>query len=185
MAGRRLAPDERALWERVAESIRPLHPRRPPPPAAPPPAPAPAGVAPPPPAPPGAPARRTAPAGPQPVANSLDGGWDRRIARGQVAPDVTIDLHGHTLAAAHARLDGGLAQAIAQGLRVILLVTGKPRPGDRGATSGEGRRGAIRAAVGDWLAASPHARHIAAVRTAHPRHGGGGALYIILRRRTP
>jgi DNA-nicking Smr family endonuclease len=37
--------------------------------------------------------------------------------------------------------------------------------------------------VGDWLAASRHAGSIAAVRNAHPRHGGAGALYIVLRRR--
>jgi DNA-nicking Smr family endonuclease len=39
--------------------------------------------------------------------------------------------------------------------------------------------------VGDWLAASRHAGDIAAVRNAHPRHGGGGALYIVLRRGRP
>ena len=38
------------------------------------------------------------------------------------------------------------------------------------------------AAIGDWLAASRHASSIAAVRGAHPRHGGAGALYIVLRR---
>ena len=43
-------------------------------------------------------------------------------------------------------------------------------------------RGAIRAAVADWLAASRHADRIAAVRNAHPRHGGTGALYIVLKR---
>ena len=43
-------------------------------------------------------------------------------------------------------------------------------------------RGKIRAAVHDWLAASRHSRHIAAVRDAHRRHGGGGSLYIVLRR---
>ena len=32
-----------------------------------------------------------------------------------------------------------------------------------------------------WLAASRHARHISAVRNAHPRHGGAGALYIMLK----
>ena len=44
------------------------------------------------------------------------------------------------------------------------------------------QRGRIRAAVHDWLAASRHAHRIAAVRAAHRRHGGGGSLYIILRR---
>jgi DNA-nicking Smr family endonuclease len=44
-------------------------------------------------------------------------------------------------------------------------------------------RGRIRAAVNDWLAASRHASRIAAVRGAHRRHGGGGSLYLVLRRR--
>ena len=34
----------------------------------------------------------------------------------------------------------------------------------------------------DWLAAGPHASRVAAVRPAHQRHGGSGALYVILRR---
>lgn len=64
--------------------------------------------------------------------------------------------------------------------RTILLIAGKPRPvdpADRGA-----KRGAIRAKVLDWLAASEHQSAIAAVRRAHIRHGGEGALYIVLRR---
>jgi len=61
----------------------------------------------------------------------------------------------------------------------VLLITGHHRPGDPPV-----RRGAIRAAVHDWLAASRHSRDIAAVRGAHPRHGGGGSLYVILRRKT-
>lgn len=115
--------------------------------------------------------------------NTLDGGWDKRLARGVVAPDASIDLHGHTLASAHALLDSGLARSIARGDRVLLLVTGKP---PRPESERPHARGAIRAAVADWLAASRHADHIAAVRGAHPRHGGAGALYIVLRRaRTP
>ncbi len=98
-----------------------------------------------------------------------------------VSPDYTLDLHGHTLDAAHLRLDRGLTQAIADGARVVLLITGRPRPVDDHAARGE-RRGAIRAKLLDWLAAGPHASRIAAVRQAHPRHGGAGAEYIVLRR---
>jgi len=94
-----------------------------------------------------------------------------------------VDLHGHSLATAYARLDAALEQAIAEGDRVMLLVTGKPPRPD---SERPHARGAIRHAVGDWLAASRHAGAIAAVRNAHPRHGGQGALYIVLRRpRTP
>jgi DNA-nicking Smr family endonuclease len=107
----------------------------------------------------------------------LDGSWDRRLSRGLVQPDASLDLHGHNLATAHALLDNRLERAIASGARLLLLITGKPR------AAGAEKRGAIRAAVGDWLAASRHAADIAAVRNAHPRHGGAGALYLILRRK--
>mgnify|MGYP006210446433 CR=1 FL=1 len=35
----------------------------------------------------------------------------------------------------------------------------------------------------DWLAAGPHASDVAAIRKAHRRHGGEGALYLVLKRR--
>ena len=118
---------------------------------------------------------------PVPTRHGLDGGWDRRLAKGMVQPDVTVDLHGFTLSSAHGRLDGALELSIAAGHRAILLITGKARNDDE--RRREGGRGAIRAAISDWLAASRHHAHIATVRRAHPRHGGAGALYIILRRR--
>ena len=116
---------------------------------------------------------------PTPIDGGLDGHWDRRLTKGAIIPDVSVDLHGLGLAHAHARLDGVLEQSVRSGARVILLVTGKLRDHDR--ATGKGR-GAIRAAVTDWLAASRHHANIASVRAAHQRHGGDGALYIILKR---
>ncbi|MEO5938222.1 MAG: Smr/MutS family protein [Sphingomonas sp.] len=110
---------------------------------------------------------------------TLDGAWDRRLARGSVEPDTTVDLHGHTLGSAHGMLDAALERSRLRGDRVILLITGKP---PRPSSERPHARGAIRAAVGDWLHASRHAEAIAAVRGASPRHGGAGALYIVLRR---
>ena len=165
---RRLSADEAALWRRVVDSVTPMHG---PLPEAAPEAPAikPAPKI-------AAKARIVAPPGKPGPGTTLDGGWDKRLARGVVQPDRSLDLHGHNLATAYDLLDRRLREAVADGVRVLLLITGKP-PSDK---SG---RGAIRAAVGDWLAASPYAGDIAAVRNAHPRHGGAGALYIILRRR--
>ncbi|MBB3861944.1 DNA-nicking Smr family endonuclease [Novosphingobium hassiacum] len=94
---------------------------------------------------------------------------------------MTIDLHGLGLDAAHGRLNGGIAQALAMGSRVILLIAGKERPSDGHDLRGS-RRGAIRAKLLDWLAHSAHASQIAAVRPAQPRHGGAGAVYIVLRK---
>ena len=110
---------------------------------------------------------------------TLDGSWDKRLSRGMVQPDATVDLHGHTLNSAYAMLDDALGRSIARGDRVILLITGKPPRPD---SERPHARGAIRAAVGDWLHSSRHADAIAAVRGASPRHGGSGALYIVLRR---
>lgn len=182
--GRRLSAEETALWARVAATIAPLHPSRPQPrdipaPTAAPTPPAPLrlkGRVPPalPPAPPPPPAPRAL------DRHGLDAGWERRLARGLIAPDVTLDLHGAGLDAAHARLDHGLTLAAVQGARVMLLITGRARP--RAAADRGDARGAIRAKFLDWLVAGPHASRIAAVRPAHIRHGGPGAVYIILRR---
>jgi DNA-nicking Smr family endonuclease len=111
----------------------------------------------------------------------LDGSWDRKLSRGIIIPDVTIDLHGMNLDTAHARLNAGLTQALAMGARVILLIAGKQRPVEEHDLRGQ-RRGAIRAKLLDWLAHSSQADRIAAVRGAHPRHGGAGAVYIVLRK---
>jgi DNA-nicking Smr family endonuclease len=179
---RRLGPDEKALWGRVMATVKPLHEVK-------------AAVEP--------LAKRANPVRVEPSRDTpkarktdgplvsargerkkevapatLDSHWDRRIKRGGIVPDISIDLHDANLSRAYVRLDGALEQAIAQKFKVILLVTGKPRTHDR--ASGEGR-GAIAAVVRDWLAASRHSRHISAVRNAHPRHGGAGALYIMLK----
>ena len=189
MSHRRLSPDERALWDKVVASVKPMHvgrvQNRPMP---------------------------TVPARAEPIEaesltlsslrkkssastsagrtevgraahtnlHTLDGGWDKRLTKGDVVPDVTIDLHGETLATAHARLNRSLALAVRNGVRVILLVTGKPAQDNPRLPPTS--RGVIRASVHDWLMASAHAHQIAAIRNAHPRHGGAGALYVILRR---
>ncbi|MFL9841491.1 Smr/MutS family protein [Sphingomonas sp. ST-64] len=179
-----MTAEEQALWARVTASIKPLSREAPrpvqplgpaldlsPPVVAtqvPPKGRVPAPVS-----------RPSQPSPAPPPRDTLDGGWDKRLSRGLVGPDTTLDLHGHTLASAHALLDRGLDRAIARGDRLMLLITGKP---PRPESDRPHARGAIRAAVRDWLAASRHADRIAAVRGAHSRHGGQGALYIVLRR---
>lgn len=175
MVQRRLSAEDAALWARVAASAKPISGRKPvdlprialpsvrltdfkPHPA---------------PEPLPRPTKRTS-------GNTLDATWDRRLEHGTVRPDYVIDLHEHTLAAAHARLDFGLECAIAEHARIVLLITGKARPDNPRLPPTT--RGVIRASVDDWLASSRWAGSIAAVRKAHPRHGGAGALYLILRR---
>lgn len=172
---RRLSAEERALWAKVIDTVRPLHGALPPAEAI---SSGTETIAA-----PLLPQRREA-ARPKPVTVraqpgiTLDGSWDRRLSRGLIQPEMSVDLHGHNLATAYALLDRSLERAISAGCRTLLLITGKPPSGEPPVA-----RGKIRAAVGDWLGASRHAADIAAVRNAHPRHGGAGALYIVLRRR--
>ena len=182
-APRGLTPEESALWNRLASTVTPLEPRKttpakmvaqaPPVPLA---APKRLKGRVPAPLPPSAPK-----AAPTPTpAPGLDSHWERRLGRSGTEPDFTLDLHGHTLDQAYRRLDAGIAQAKAMGARLILVVTGKPRPVD--AADRANKRGAIRAKILDWLAAGAHSSDIAAIRKAHRRHGGDGALYLVLRR---
>jgi len=99
------------------------------------------------------------------------------LSSGAVQPDRIVDLHGHDLERAWQAIDSALEMALVNRERVLLLITGHARPG-----APPVQRGRIRAAVNDWLAASRHRGRIAAVRGAHRRHGGGGSLYVILRR---
>ena len=173
---RGLSPEEAALWARVTATIRPLSrdtkDAPPLPVAAPPVVARPRGRVPAP-RPQAGPAQR--PSSFQEA--TLDGGWDRRLRNGRIEPDRVLDLHGHSLERAWAAIDHALERAVRSGDRILLLITGHERKGDPPL-----ERGRIRAAVHDWLAVSPHAARIAAVRAAHRRHGGGGSLYIILRR---
>ena len=168
---RSLSPEESALWARVASTIRPLSRDKNLPEAA---EPSPEKTV-------DVPRRaRHAPAPAEArggLGATLDGSWDKRLASGNVEPDRIVDLHGMTLDGAWRTIDRELERAVGRGDRVVLLITGHQRSGEPPV-----RRGAIRAAVHDWLAASRHASDIAAVRGAHRRHGGGGSLYLILRR---
>jgi DNA-nicking Smr family endonuclease len=167
---RRLSAHENALWQRVAATVRPIDGK----------ARVEAPILPPTPMPH---APRTTPRPPEPppirrasvpvTAATLDGGWDQRLRRGQIRPDRVIDLHGYTLADAHAVLATALDDAAIDGVRVILVITGKGR---------HDRPSRIKAELADWLESGTFRHRIAALRPAHPRHGGGGAYYLILRR---
>ncbi|MEM1195926.1 MAG: Smr/MutS family protein [Pseudomonadota bacterium] len=190
---RGLSPEEEAAWERLAHSVTPLAGRTRPAVAKTTPEKAPQDKTPSPAV--TKPPARLAPknpattisshsAAPHPIAPSqagLDSHWERRFKSGRIEPDLTLDLHGHTLDTAYARITAGLDQARAMGGRVVLVIAGRERPVDPADRAN--RRGAIRAKLLDWLAAGPHADHISAVRRAHRSHGGDGALYLILKRR--
>ena len=166
---RRPSPEELALWHRAMGVTVPAPERTPPAPPAEPPV-----------LPTARPERRPTATPARRASAALDPhrpvGLDRRtwlrLKRGQVSIEQTLDLHGRTQDEAHRALAGFLAAAQAAGCRCVLVVTGK------GLESG----GTLRHMVPRWLNEGANRERIVAFSPAQARHGGSGALYVLLRR---
>jgi len=62
------------------------------------------------------------------------------------------------------------------------VVTGKGNPKNEGADWMARSHGVLKEMVPRWLHEPAFAPLIAGTQTAHVRHGGGGALYVYLRK---
>ena len=179
---RKLTPDEAKLWSQVAETTDPLpraelpkaddlaeaangEPEQMPlatsaPPL--PPKPSPGD------APPGAP---------------LDRRELRQLASGRAALSVRIDLHGMRQREAHNALFAFLQRAQAAGEKYALVITGKGAAKGRDELEpGREAPGVLKRAVPLWLDEPAFRSLVVGYGPAHARHGGGGALYVRLRR---
>ena len=90
-----------------------------------------------------------------------------------------VDLHGRTQDEAHAALLGFLRGAQQDGLRFVLVITGKGRLGAGEASTA---RGVLKRVVPQWLRLPEFRSYVLSVEDAHLVHGGSGALYVRLRR---
>ena len=117
-------------------------------------------------------------------APGLDRRSSERLKRGQLPIDARLDLHGMTQEAARAALDRFVVEGRRRGFRAVLVITGK---GVRKLAEPEeawGRPiiGVLRREVPRWLNERPNREAVLAFTEAQPQHGGGGALYVLLRR---
>lgn len=187
---RHLSPEERALWDRVAERATPLDPARPEhaptlPKTQKQPAP-----------------KRAVPAfrvgqtaDPRRSHDLLPSVTDRlahapvhmdhksfgKMKRGKLKPEARIDLHGMTVAEAHPELVAFILGSQSLGRRLVLVITGKGKDRDDGGPIPT-RHGVLRHQVPQWLALPPLSQAILQVTPAHLKHGGHGAYYVYLRR---
>jgi DNA-nicking Smr family endonuclease len=105
----------------------------------------------------------------------------QRLSRGSVAVDAHIDLHGLRQAEAHRVLLQFVQQAQRSGARVVLVVTGKGGE-DSAAVATAHERGVLRRLVPHWLAEPGLRGLVLGFEQAARGHGGGGALYVRIRR---
>jgi DNA-nicking Smr family endonuclease len=110
--------------------------------------------------------------------------YRRQVTRGQVEIEAAMDLHGMNQAVAHDALQDFLRAAHQRGAKLVLVVTGKGRSRGLGAPAGESERGVLRRAVPLWLRSEALRGIVLGFEEAGLPHGGVGALYVRLRRRT-
>jgi DNA-nicking Smr family endonuclease len=104
----------------------------------------------------------------------IDRATAERLKRGRHPIEGRLDLHGRTQAEAHRDLIDFVEASYQSGRRCVLVITGRGL--------GPDGPGVLKCAVPRWLAEASVRRRVLAVASAQPRHGGAGALYLLLRR---
>jgi len=116
------------------------------------------------------------------TAPGVDKRTAQRLKRGRHV-EARLDLHGHTQAEAHPALDAFLAAAQSSGKRCVLIVTGKGGARQTDHETGlERPTGVLKDMVPRWLNQTPNRARILSFTHARQADGGGGALYVLLKR---
>ena len=128
---------------------------------------------------------------PPPALSSFDRRTAQRLGRGSIEPMARLDLHGENVETARVELLNFIRRQRRQGVRLVLVITGKgASPFARHTLHGHShfhapeREGKLRREVPLWFQDKVFRTHVVGFQPAHPRHGGGGAYYVKLRKPT-
>jgi len=125
----------------------------------------------------------------------FDKRMERKLRAGDIGIEAKLDMHGMTQKEAFMALAGFITAQTRAGARNLLVITGKGRgrgkafcplseheantmPSEIGMNDG-----VLKKSLQSWLENLPEAARILALRPAAIKHGGGGAFYVILRRK--
>lgn len=101
-------------------------------------------------------------------APSIGGHADAHLRRGRLEPESRLDLHGLTQDGAYRALLGFLLRAQGEGQKLVLVITGKG--------------GVLRGQLPLWLGQPDMRALVGGINSAHVKHGGAGAFYVLLKR---
>lgn len=99
----------------------------------------------------------------------------RKLKTGFYSPEAHLDLHGYTVDDAHIALIEFIKKNYFEGKRCLLIIPGRGKNSPMG-------RGVLRDSLEHWITKDPLKRVVLAFSTAVPKHGGAGAVYILLRK---
>ena len=115
---------------------------------------------------------------PSPALAAMDRRTRARVVRGDRDIGARIDLHGMTQTEAHGALQRFIHRAHDESAGLVLVITGKGRMADENR-----ERGVLRRQVPLWLAMADLRPLVIGFEEAHAAHGGGGALYVRIRKK--
>ncbi|MGB0467455.1 MAG: Smr/MutS family protein [Pontibacterium sp.] len=96
----------------------------------------------------------------------------KRLKQGHIPWEAGLDLHGYTVDRAREELSRFIRDARRQQFRSVMVIHGK-------AYSQAGQQARLKSYVNEWLRRMPG---VLAFCSAQARHGGAGALYVLLKK---
>lgn len=104
----------------------------------------------------------------------IQNGVFRKLKQGRYEAEARLDLHRMTVKHARSEVFGFIEESFEHGLRSIMIVHGKGENSAQSKASGR-----LKAYVDHWLR---ELDQVQAFHSAQPRHGGTGAVYVLLRK---
>ncbi len=98
----------------------------------------------------------------------------RKLKDGNISIQAHLDMHGLNSIQARVRLLNFMRDQYINSIKCVLLIPGRGRNSPLGAA-------VLRNEVQTWLTREPLKRIVLAFCSARPKHGGTGALYVLLR----
>lgn len=118
------------------------------------------------------------------VNHDLDKKKQTLLKKGRIQPEKTLDLHGLNSKQAEKKVVDFLQKSYIHGARLVLIITGKGKGAGKKATPyyEDSDTGILKKALIPWIENSIMWPKILKIMLAHPKHGGGGAFYVYLRK---
>ena len=105
----------------------------------------------------------------------------KKLVKGKMEIEGTIDLHGLTADQAKIKLITFINHSYSLGKRLIIVITGKGK--HKGFDEFQRPiNGVLRQNLPEWLSGPSVSNKVLQVTQAQPKHGGAGAFYVYLRR---